>query len=159
MLLKYYLLCIAQVSDFTLTDTSSQELLGDCTSLATSETSLKIVGKFLDDLFGNEKIKEYAFPKRFCKSMSSEYHHRSPFTLHAALGFSPAQVIKLILTICHGFPEFYQVFNCHTMATVQNLQLFLDRAVHHQSTYILIGVNKLPYHLQEVSSDTNIEQS
>jgi len=137
-----------------------QELLGDCTSLATSETSLKIVGKFLDDLFGNEKIKEFAFPKRFCKSMSSEYHYRSPFTLHAALGFSPAQVIKLILTICHGFPEFYQVFNCHAMATVQNLQLFLDRAVHHQSTYILIGVNKLPYHLQEIllKLDTELKE-
>jgi len=134
------------------TNISSQEQLGDCIRLSTSTTSLKIVGRFLDDLLGNKEIKSYAFPKRPCKFPSlSEYHYHSPFILHAALGFSQIQLIKLILTICHGFPEFYQVFNCHAMATVQNLHLFLDRAEHHQSTYILIGVNKLPYHLQEVS--------
>lgn len=76
----------------------------------------------------------------------------SHVVLHRLHGCSNAELIQLIFTIYDGIPEPFEVFYCQNLPTQNELDLFLERALRFPRQYIMLEVNKLPYHLQEVSN-------
>ena len=79
------------------------------------------------------------------------YDH-SQIILHRLHGCSNAELIQLIVTIYDGIPEPFEVFYCHTSPTEEELHFFIERTQRFSRHYIMIEVNKLPFHLQEVDS-------
>ena len=114
-----------------------------------------VVGQFLDVLFTNHTLpcRSSSLQQR---SLSLPRHHRSasghaPFSqpLYSCPTYSQLDFLRLILNIFSGVPEAYQVLRCHTNTTEEELSLFLKRAEQHHAHYLMLGVNRLPFKLQE----------
>ena len=125
-----------------------------------SENSLlnlpvKVVGNFLHSIFANEFL-----PPAICLYAVIPLHNNVPtaphvnkFTLHAVHNSTPLQILQLILTVFDGVPNSFQIFQCTSNTTEQQLDIFFDRAFHWNDLwYLLLGVNYLHNELQEVLS-------
>ena len=72
-------------------------------------------------------------------------------TLHSVHNFTPLQMFKLIFTVFDSVPNSFQLLQCSSNTSRQQLDLFFDRLMHwKQFHYLVIGVNYLPNELQEV---------
>lgn len=80
----------------------------------------------------------------------------SQILLHSCPGFTQRELIPLILNIFGGVLEPFQVFRCQASTTQEKLALFLKRAAKFQIPHLIVEVNKLPFHLQEVSPWTQL---
>ena len=123
-------------------------------SILRSETPMHVVGKFLAVLFANHSLPtRRGLGKRppSVTSRSRSYRHEYTHTLHYCPGYSQKELVQLIVSICNGVPESYEVFHCHKSSSREELELFLKRALHHPLHYLMLEVNKLPFKLQEVS--------
>ena len=114
---------------------------------------MQVVGHFLAVLF-----QDHTLPRRCSTkdSMSLPRHLRSlsrhsAQPLYACPTYSQLDFIRLILSVFSGIPEAYQVLHCQATTTEEQLNLFLKRVERHQSQYLMLAVNKLPFKLQEVS--------
>ena len=115
------------------------------------ESPIHVVGMFLETVFS-----EHSLPNRcgvglsrshtFSQLSSPEVSH----LLHYCPGYSQAQLIQLIVSIYDGIPEAFEVFRCHYSSTKEELSLFLERLAKHPLRYLILGVNLLPFKLQEV---------
>lgn len=119
-----------------------------------SFSPMLVVGQFLDALF-----QDHVLPRR-CSvkdSMSLPRHLRSITShfaqpLYSCPTYSQMDFLCLILNLFSGVPEAYQVLRCQPSTTEEELSLFLKRVGHHHSHYLMLGVNRLPFKLQEVRS-------
>ena len=71
--------------------------------------------------------------------------------LHSCPGFTQNKLIPMILSIFDGAPEPFQIFRCQPLSTLEELDLFLQRAAKFPITHLILEVNKLPFQLQEVN--------
>ena len=115
------------------------------------ESPMQRVGQFLNNL-----LQDHTLPRR-CLVEAGEtpglsLHVAPRFTqpLYSCPTFTQIDFICLILNICSGIPEAYQVLRCQETTMEEELNLFLKRAERHPSQYFMLNVNKLPYKLQEV---------
>ena len=112
------------------------------------ESPMQWVGQFLSSLF-----QDHTLPRR-CIIETCETHIRviPHFTqpLYSCPTYSQMDFICLILNICSGIPEAFQVLRCQETTMEEELNLFLRRAERHPSQYFVLNVNKLPYELQKV---------
>eukprot|EP00731_Ephydatia_muelleri_P036542 Em0275g1a len=109
---------------------------------AVDSDPLETVGVFLDTLFLSRVL---PIPRVRTLPRSEGSH----VVLHRLHGCSNAELIQLIFTIYDGIPEPFEVFYCQNLPTQNELDLFLERALRFPRQYIMLEVNKLPYHLQE----------
>ena len=118
---------------------------GMCTK--SDETPVHVVGMFLEKVFS-----EHSLPNRCGVSYSFSQLPSSEVSqlLHYCPGYSQAQLIQLIVSIYAGVPEAFEVFRCHPSSTKEELSLFLKRLAKHPLQYLILGVNLLPFKLQEV---------
>lgn len=70
--------------------------------------------------------------------------------LHCCHGFTPSQLMSLIINIYEGVPESFLLLRCHPTTTEDELKLFLKRTSKHAFKFMIISVERLPYQLQEV---------
>ena len=75
---------------------------------------------------------------------------QSSTVLHSCHGLSNVQLVSLIINCYNGVPESFQLFRCHSYTTEDELMLFLNRASQYAFQYMIVGVEELPYQLQEV---------
>ena len=113
---------------------------------------MKIVGGFLGDLLQNHTL-----PRRNTKVLQSpSYATQFPGVsdanqfLHHAPKYTQSQLVRLIVTICGGVPESFEVFRCRYSSTKEELSLFLERVEKKPLRYLILEINKLPFGLQEV---------
>lgn len=153
-LLEFYPFCDLPVLYLPLFISLLQKILQKfCFDENTSP--IDIAGNFLDELFTLTSKAAIQLPQRYsysppplsinsCKDICS--------TLHIALGFTQAQIIPLILSIYDGLPEAFEVLHCTTHTTEQDIKLFMKRVMitKHARKYLVLEVDVLPFHLQEV---------
>ena len=116
-------------------------------------TPMHQVGRFLAALFKDSKLSTSSLKQRrnispFSRQMSQQSTH----ILHACQNFTPSQLIRTVIGIFGGVPEPFEVFHCRPTVTEEELRLFLNptRATKQPFQFLILEVNKLPYHLQEV---------
>ena len=71
--------------------------------------------------------------------------------LHSCPDFTQKELVALILNIFGGVPEAFQIFHCQASATLEELDLFLQRTMKFPIKHLILEVSELPFHLQEVS--------
>ena len=109
------------------------------TSLA---TPMEFVGVFLQSVY--DELCVHIPQKEVVSS-------KSPVVLHYTPGYSQDQLMKLLLELYHdNLPESYEFLKCFPSCTENELCLFFDRVNGVSSIYTVIGVNDLPFTLQEV---------
>ena len=112
---------------------------------------MEVVGTFLHRLFSDYDMKRYALqPRQPYRQPARLVSAQSSAILHSCHGLSRAQLMSLIINCYNGVPESFQLFRCHSSTTEDELNLFLNRVLNHPFQYMIIGVEKLPYQLQEV---------
>lgn len=114
---------------------------------------MEVVGTFIHKLFHEHDMKRYALqPRQPYKQPARLVSAQSPAILHSCHGLSRVQLMSLIINCYNGVPESFQLLRCHSSTTEDELSLFLNRVSIHAFQYMIIGVEKLPYQLQEVKS-------
>ena len=122
-----------------------------CMYTKSGESPMHVVGMFLETVFS-----EHSLPNRCGVGLSQSSSFSQPSSpelsqlLHYCPGYSQAQLIHLIVSIYSGVPEAFEVFRCHPSSTKEELSLFLKRLARHPLKYLILGVNLLPFKLQEV---------
>ena len=111
-------------------------------------TPMHIVGEFIALLFeqlSSDKLKK----RRPCVEHSSV---QATYILHSLPGYSQSEIMRLIIQIYGGVPEFFEVLRCQNITTKEDLRLFLNpmRATKQPFQYLVLEVNRLSYHVQEV---------
>ena len=121
------------------------------------ESPMQLVGQFLKSLLQGYTLPQRSFiePGASLRSFPPKFNITPHFTqpLYSCPTYSQMDFICLILNICSGIPEAYQVLRCQETTMEEELSLFLKRAescTRHHSQYFMLDVNKLPYKLQEV---------
>ncbi len=123
---------------------------------------MDVVGSFLDSIFNKDGVADCSLPMRSETISGSRYQmltSSSPIssTFHSAPGFTQGQLIRLILEVYGGSPNAFQVLRCTPVTVEQDLRLFMKRATQHpMCQYLVLGVNTLPFQLQEVCHTTSI---
>ncbi len=69
--------------------------------------------------------------------------------------FSDENLLCLVLGLYSGIPKNYHILKCQDINSEEELKLFLNRSKLHFGQYVLVGVNKLPFNLQEVRPISN----
>ena len=149
---SYYIVMYAQ-PNFALVYDSYDYILQQCLphwcgSIYTC-AAMEIVGGFLGDLLHHS-----ALPQRSIKVFrpvkgSTHFTDGSQF-LHCAPNYKQSQLVRLIISICDGVPESFEVFRCQTSTSQEQLGLFLERVEKQPLRYLIMEVNELPFTLQEV---------
>ena len=112
---------------------------------------MQVVGTFLHKLFTDYDMKRYALqPRQPYRQTARLVAAQSPAILHSCHGLSRGQLMSLIINCYNGVPESFQLFRCHSTTSEDELNLFLKRVSIHPFQYMIVGVEKLPYQLQEV---------
>ena len=113
---------------------------------------MEVVGHFLDDL-----LMDYTLPLKHLMMASriSSHHPQSIIDQYSQpLYYSPANsqldFACLVLKVLSSVPQSYQVMRCQETTTSEELDLFLKRVETHHMHYFMLGINKLPFELQEV---------
>ena len=112
---------------------------------------MHVVGMFLETVFTKHSLSNRC-GVGLCRSYSFSQLSSPELSqlLHYCPGYSQAQLIQLIVSIYDGVPEAFEVFRCHPSSTKEELSLFLERLAKHPLQYLILGVNLLPFKLQEV---------
>ncbi len=106
---------------------------------------MQVVGQFLDALLCDHVLAERPF------ITSPTLHDVIAQPLYFCPEYSQVDFLCFILTIFSGvLPEAYQVLRCKANTTEEELGLFLKRADHNLTHYLMLNVNMLPFRLQEV---------
>lgn len=124
-----------------------------CESIASSN-AMECIGRFLGVLFEEHGVSQCAAKPLDVVSgttPSLETFSAQQF-LHYAPKYQQLNLMRLVVQICNGVPEYFEVFHCHSSSTKADLGLFLERMERNPLRYIVIEVNKLPPTLQEVSA-------
>ena len=112
---------------------------------------MEVVGTFLHKLFVEQEMKRYALQARQpYRQLARTVSAQSTAILHSCHGLSRQQMMSLIINCYNGVPECFQLFRCQASTTEDELNLFLNRVTRHPFQYMMVGVEKLPYQLQEV---------
>lgn len=112
---------------------------------------IKVVGSFLHQLFVEHEMGRFALqPRHPYLQLQRTLSSQSSTVLHSCHGLSCVQLVSLIINCYNGVPESFQLFRCHSSTTEDELMLFLHRATQYAFQYMIIGVEELPYQLQEV---------
>lgn len=130
---------------------SPQSVLPRIKPLVESCTApIKVVGTFLLQLF-EQDMSRFALQTRHpYRQLQRTLSAQSSTVLHSCHGLSPAQLVSLIINCYNGVPESFQLFHCQATTTSDELNLFLKRVNYYSFQYMIIGVERLPYQLQEV---------
>jgi len=56
----------------------------------------------------------------------------------------------LVISLYDGAPEAFQVFHCKSSTTDEEIHFFFQRIVKYPQYYLVLGIDSLPVHLQEV---------
>lgn len=115
------------------------------------QTPILAVSMLLSALLQNHSLPTRIKPvvKKLARtSVSPEESH----VLHSCPGFTQKELILVILRIFGGVPEPFQIFRCQPSSTQEEISLFLQRSIKFPIPHLIIEVNKLPFHLQEVRS-------
>ena len=110
--------------------------------LMACQTPMHTISMFLSTLLQNHSL-----PIKTVANMSENCSQ----VMHYYPGFSQKELIPLILSIFGEFPKPFQILRCQSSSTLEELHLFLQRAAKFNIMHLLLEVNKLPIHLQEVS--------
>ena len=112
---------------------------------------MHVVGMFLETVFTKHSLSNRC-GVGLCRSYSFSQLSSPELSqlLHYCPGYSQTQLIQLIVSIYDGVPEAFEVFRCHPSSTKEELSLFLERLAKHPLQYLILGVNLLPFKLQEV---------
>ncbi len=124
-----------------------QRILERLTSQGTVEDTspMLVVGQFLDALLHDYVLAESPF------FTSPTLHDVIAQPLYFCPEYSQVDFLCFTLTIFSGvLPEAYQVLRCKATTTEEELGLFLKRADHSLTHYLMLNVNMLPFKLQEV---------
>ena len=113
------------------------------------------IGEFLSIIF-----QEHSLPRRSDSAPLLRTRSLTVFSLshdftqllHYCPRYSQSQLIQMLIGICSGVPEAFEVFRCRASTTEDELTLFLKRAARHSLRSIVLEVNKLPFKLQEVGT-------
>ena len=126
--------------------------------LTTCQSSMSAVSVFLAELPNH--LLHIHLKTVVTRSLSTPIAPISPVTpqilLHSCPGFTQMELIPLILNIFSGELKPFQVFRCQVSTTQEKLALFLKRAAKFPIPHLIVEVNKLPFHLQEVSPWTQL---
>ena len=114
---------------------------------------IEVIGSFLRILFTEKKF-VVRIP-RSSKVLDASSTSQSD-TLYSTSNFSQSKLMHLVLHIYKGPPEPFEYLRCCHTTTEQELSIFMKRAHEHPRMYIIIHVNSLPHHLQEVSSESSV---
>ncbi len=125
----------------------------------TGDSPMDTVGSFLNTLF-SISTPSFRLPSRDrveqirrANSVNADQVDVAVHTLHSAPGYTHSQLVRLVLGIYGGPPEAVDVFHCQLTTTESELRLFMKRVTQHLGrSYLILEVNLLPYHLQEVYS-------
>lgn len=121
----------------------------------TCNAPMEVVGTFVHKLFHEYDMKRYALqPRQPYKQPARIVSAQSSAILHSCHGLSRVQLMSLIINCYSGVPESFQLLRCNSSTTEDELNLFLNRVSTHAFQYMIVGVEKLPYQLQEVSKAT-----
>ena len=112
------------------------------------ESPMDVDGMFLERVFTKHSLPNRCVSRSH--SLSQPFSPEVSQLLHYCPGYSQAQLIQLIVSIYDGIPEAFEVFRCHHSSTKEELSLFLERLAKHPLRYLILGVNLLPFKLQEV---------
>ena len=112
----------------------------------TSQNSMQAISVFLSTILLNHSLPTRIFTSKVAVSEECSQ------VLHVCPGFTQKDLISLILNIFGGLPEPFQVFRCQPSSTQGEIDLFLKRALKFAVQHLFLEVNKLPFHLQEVST-------
>lgn len=119
------------------------------------ELKIEVVGSFLHYLFLDKEYNK-KLPYRCCETL---IHMTSPTAsivdvshdyLYSVPGFNQGKLTRLVLGIYGGPPEPLEFLRCCQTTTEEDLHVFMKRVQSHPRKYIILQVNHLPYHLQEV---------
>ena len=120
-------------------------------SVLESSPAMEAVGSFLHKLITEHEMAKYALKVRHpYRQLSRSISSQASTILNLCHTLSPAQLLALIVNSYNGVPESFQLLRCHSSTSEEELQLFLNRVVQHPYQYMVIGVEKLRYDLQEV---------
>ena len=136
-----------------VTPLPSQASLHSCKAqLESASNSMHAVGQFLEVLFHNHSLhkrQETGVDRSRSVTRLSISLDTSQL-LHFCPGYNQEQLIRLMVSICDGIPEAFEVFQCRPTSTEEELSLFLKKAAKHPRQYLMMEVNRLPFKLQEV---------
>lgn len=122
-------------------------------SILESSSPMEVVGCFLHKLIREHEMAKYALQVRHpYRQLSRSLSSQASTVLNSCPGLSSAQLLALIINSYNGVPESFQLLRCQSSTSEAELHLFLERVAHHPFQYMVIGVEKLPYDLQEVCS-------
>ena len=128
-----------------------QKILDDtslllCDKSTESELSpMEYVGNFLERLTCSVH-EEFVLPSRRFQNSSGSQH-----VLDISPKYSQDQLIRLLLFLFNGPPEPFELLQCKSTTTEEELKLFFKRlCIHNRTCYTFLEVNNLPYELQEV---------
>ncbi len=136
-----------------------KELINCQKDVQNEEPPMHTIGQFLDVLFYEHPLprRSDSAPLLRTRSLTSfSLSHDFTQLLHYCPRYSQSQLIQMLIGICSGVPEAFEVFRCRASTTEDELTLFLKRAARHSLRSIVLEVNKLPFKLQEVSTLRNM---
>lgn len=111
---------------------------------------IKVVGSFLHQLFEKDMSRFALQTRHPYRQLQRTLSAQSSTVLHSCHGLSSVQLVSLIVNCYNGVPESFQLFRCQSTTTGDELMLFLKRVNQYAFQYMIVGVEKLPYQLQEV---------
>jgi len=65
-------------------------------------------------------------------------------------------LVMLVISLYDGAPEAFQVFHCKSSTTDEEIHFFFQRIVKYPQYYLVLGIDSLPVHLQEVSCECHV---
>eukprot|EP00117_Sycon_ciliatum_P002930 scpid215/ scgid3933/ E3 ubiquitin-protein ligase RNF213 len=143
----------------TLSNRMSQGSLG---SRLQNAPPIEVVGDFLKRLsnaIGGDQGALSLLPgKTSAMSADSPLHQEHRCILHVTSPSTPAEMLRLLLSIFMAIPHSFQVLRCQSSTTEEQLSLFLRKAfLYTDGTFVLFEVNKLSSALQEYLLSTQLE--
>lgn len=64
--------------------------------------------------------------------------------------FPQKQIILQLLSIYSGLPKAFEILHCTSLTSEQDIRLFMKRVCKFRGKYVVLDVNILQFHLQEV---------
>ncbi len=119
-------------------------------SVHSQQSPMSTVGHFLDRLMEMPDLANCGLPKRISDSVQQPI--QAGGILHTVIKYTQSNQIMLIIELIRGVPESFDIFHCCPCTTEEELKLFMKRVEFYPRQYILLEVNRLTYHLQEVNS-------
>eukprot|EP00731_Ephydatia_muelleri_P026783 Em0018g883a len=144
-------LCTNDLETFGLMKNKVETLLNQCQH---EQTPMLTISMFLSALLLNHSLPTRIKP---AQRLMTRVTGLMPVSLecsqvlHSCPGFTQNKLIPMILSIFDGVPEPFQIFRCQPLSTLEELDLFLQRAAKFPITHLILEVNKLPFQLQEVN--------